>query len=61
MGPTRKNDGHVPDHHRLSASESESRSEVVGTESESDCEDAGVVSEKTGECEHERVRVNEAW
>jgi hypothetical protein len=49
MGPTGKNNGHVPDHHRLSTSKSESRSKVVGTESESNCEDAGVVSEKTGD------------
>lgn len=61
MGPTGKNDGHVPDHRRLSASKSESGSEVVGTESESDGEDVEVVSEKKGGCEHERVRVNEAW
>ena len=57
MGPTGKNDGHIPDHCWLSASESECRSEVVGIESESDCEGMDVVSEN----EHERVRVNKAW
>jgi len=61
VGPTGKNDGHIPDHCWLSTSKSESGSEVVGTKSKSDGEDAGVVSEKMSECEHERVRVNEAW
>ena len=60
MGPTGKNNGHIPDHHWLSASKSESGSEVVGTESESNGKDTGVVSKKMSECEHERVRVNEA-
>ncbi len=60
MGSTGKNNGHISDHHRLSASESESGSKVVGTKSKSDGEDTGVVSEKMSECEHERVRVNEA-
>ena len=55
MGPTGKNNGHISDHRRLSTSESESRSEVVGTESESNGKDMEVVSE------HERVRVDEAW
>ena len=61
MGPTGKNDGHIPNHCWLSASESESRSEVVGIESESDDKDVEVVSEKMSGCEHERVRVNKAW
>ena len=61
MGPTGKNDGHIPDHCRLSTSESESGSKVVGIESESDNKDMEVVSEKMSGCEHKRVRVNKAW
>ena len=66
MGPTGKNDGHIPDHCQLSASESKSGSEVVGTETESDGEVVGTETESNGKdmevvSEHERVRVNKAW